>query len=130
MITSFKWVGNTLILSTYASQDLVTLLLCAGIAPAVLADLIIHRSYKLTDIRDRYALAGLAWGTIFGTIFYPVTNGLLNAPLDLTSLILIAVSSSLAGLASSALAWKNWNRISKPNVQPLMRIKQTIGTSQ
>ena len=71
MITFFNWVGNTVILSTYASRDLVTLLLSAGIAPAALADLIIHRSYKLTNTRIRYALAGLAWGTIFGTVFYP-----------------------------------------------------------
>ena len=130
MITAFNWTGNTVILSTYTSQNLATLLLSAGIAPAVLADLIIHRGYKRINTKSRYALAGLSWGTIFGTIFYPLTNGLLNAPLDLTSLILIAISSSLAGLASSVLAWRNWNHISGPNARARIEIKQTTGTRQ
>jgi hypothetical protein len=112
MITAFNWTGNTVILSTYASQNLATLLLSAGIAPAVLADMLIHRNHAKSKTRSRYALAGLLWGTIFGAIFYPLTNGLLNTPLGLNSLVLIAIASSIAGLASGVLAWRNWNSVS------------------
>ena len=124
-ITAFNWAGNTVILSTYASQNLTTLLLSAGIAPAVLADLIINRVNRPSNIRSKYALAGLAWGTMFGSIFYPLTNGLLNTPFDLTSLMLIAVTSSLAGLASGVLASSQWTRVSHPEIRPYTLVGQT-----
>lgn len=130
LITAFNWTGNAVILSTYTSQNLGTLLLSAGIAPAVLADLIIHRSHQMTNVKMRYALAGLAWGTVFGSIFYPLTNGLLSAPMDFPSLFLIAVASAIAGLASGVLAWNTWNTLSRPGIQPYQSVTQGIVSQQ
>lgn len=125
-ITAFDWTGNAIVLSTYASQNLVTLLLSAGIAPAVLADMLIRRHSTLARPMGRYALAGLLWGTIFGSIFYPLTNGLLNTPLDPTSLILIAIASGFAGLASGILSWKNWNTFYRHETPIYVTIEQEV----
>lgn len=115
MITAFNWTGNAVVLSTYGSRNLITLLLVAGIAPAVLADIILYRR-RSANRQAAFALAGLAWGVIFGGVFYPVTNGLLSSPLDATSLILIAILSSIAGTASGVLAWSNWNQFLTPMI--------------
>lgn len=125
-ITAFDWTGNGVVLSTYASQNLVTLLLSAGIAPAVLADMLVLRDSKLTGTMRMYALAGLLWGTVFGSIFYPLTNGLLNTPLDPASLILIAIASGFAGLASGLLSWKNWNAFARHKSPAYLTIQQGV----
>ncbi|HZY47914.1 MAG TPA: hypothetical protein VFE96_08980 [Candidatus Bathyarchaeia archaeon] len=126
MITAFNWTGNIVILSTYASNKLVTLLLVAGISPAVLADMILYRSDRFRNKRGGYALAGLSWGLIFGSVFYPLTNGLLSSPLDTASLLVIAFGSSIAGLASGVLAWSHWGPLSSLADPAYVRVKQVI----
>jgi len=126
LITAYNWAGNVVILSTYASRNLAMLLLSAGIAPAVLADMMVHRSDRLRNKRIGYALAGLVWGMIFGSVFYPITNGLLNTPFDLASLLLIAFTSSLAGLASGVLAWSQWSPLSYGRVRAYVRVEQEV----
>jgi hypothetical protein len=126
LITAYNWAGNTVILSTYESRYLVTLLLSAGIAPALLADMITHRSERFGEKRIGYALAGLVWGGIFGCVFYPLTNGLLNTSLDLTSLGLIAVTSSIAGLASGVIAWTQWSPLFFARVRAYVEVKQNV----
>jgi hypothetical protein len=126
LITAFDWTGNAVILSTDASRNLVSLVLVAGILPAVLGDLIIYRLDWLHKKGIGYALAGLAWGVIFGSVFYPLTNGLLSPPLDPTSLVLIAIGSSIAGLASGVLAWKQWSQFTIPSIISYVQVKQEV----
>ena len=108
LITSFNWMGNAMLLSNHASVLLLAEFLAVGLVPPFLADLIIQKGRRGKAVKKAYTAAGLLWGVVFGSFFYPLTNSLVFADgwpvLDLTSLLLIGVSSSLASMVAGFLA--------------------------
>ena len=108
LITSYNWTGNALLLSNHAPLVLLAGFLAVGLVPPFLADLIIQKRRRGKSVRKAYTAAGLVWGVIFGSFFYPLTNLLVFADgwpiLDATTLVLIGVSSSVASMIAGFLA--------------------------
>jgi hypothetical protein len=108
LITLFNWMGNAILLSGHSSSVLLAQLLTVGLVPPLLADLIIHRGRMLKTVKTAYVWAGLVWGVIFGTFFYPLTNSLtfLNETyaLDAPSLAIIGVTSAAASVLAGFIA--------------------------
>ncbi len=108
LITFYNWTGNAVLLSNHTSALLLVGFLAVGLVPPVLGDLIIQKGRKAKAVKKAYTAAGLVWGVIFGSFFYPLTNLLVFADgwpvLDVTSLALIGVSSSLASTVAGFLA--------------------------
>lgn len=108
VITGFNWTGNAMLLYNHASPALLVQLLGVGLVPPFLADLIIQRGRRLKTVRSAYVFSGLLWGVIFGTFFYPLTNGLTfpngSYSLDMMSLVTIGVTSAAASVLAGFLA--------------------------
>lgn len=107
LITTYNWMGNSLLLTNHATPTLLIALVTVGLVPPVLADLIIQRGRKTKSIRNAYLLAGLQWGVIFGALFYPLTNQLTftnSTVLDSTSLVIIGITSATASVLAAYLA--------------------------
>ncbi len=129
VITGFNWTGNATILTNHAPPEIIVALLVGGVAPAVIGDLIIQQSPRL-GVQRAYSLSGIIWGVIFGSLFYPLTNGRLSSSVyDAQALLVIGGTSALASFLAGTIGGSLAKRWLLPQAKLVEPIQANVGSA-